>query len=106
MIEVSNTLKYLEIDCQTTDVRRMGSYQQERMRTIVFNVANPWNKTDFTMIKKEHDKPVYVSRELAATEAKIEALALKKREELIDDGRRDSLRTRDLEKFTPPRNWN
>ena len=42
-------------------------------------------KTDFTIVKKEHDKPVYVSRELIATEAKIEALALKKREELIDN---------------------
>ena len=99
MSEVKAMLNFLEIDCEITELRRIGQ-QGNRNRTLVFKVANRWHRSLILLSVaklKNYSQQLFVSRELNATEAKLEMEILKKRKEIIENGtNRTHIRIRDL----------
>ena len=103
MKEISNLMTFLLIQCEITEIKRIGPYQEGRAWTIVFTVAIKFHRRLIllTISKlKEYDKLVFVSKELNAEEAKQECLILKKRREKIEARiLRKELKIRDLKLY-------
>ena len=100
MEEISDLMPFLSIECEITEIKRIGPYQEGRARTIVFTVANKFNRRLILLSiskLKEYNKLVFVIKEINAQEAKQERLIHKKRRELIEAGiLRKELKTSDL----------
>ena len=101
--EISDLMTFLSIECEITEIKRIGPYQEGRVRTIVFRVANKFHRRLILLFisnLKEYDKLVFVSEELNAEEAKQERLILKKRREMIKAViLRKELKIRDLKLY-------
>ena len=103
MSEVKAMLNLLEIDCESTELQRLGQQQVNHKRTLVFKVANQWHRNLILLSVaklKNYRQQLFVSRELNATEAKLEMEILKKRKEIIENGtNRTHIRIRDLKLY-------
>ena len=101
--EISDLITFLSIECEITEIKRIGPYQEGKARTIVFTVANKFHRRLILLSiskLKEYDKLVFVSKEINAEEAKQERLILKKRREMIEAGiLRKGLKIRDLKLY-------
>ena len=93
MEEVNKVFGFLNVDCEISDLRRLGSYEEAKTsgknRTIIVDLANPWQKRIIflSLYKlKDYGKPVYISRELNPDEITIENELLKQRRDLINKG--------------------
>ena len=89
MKEISDLMTFLSTECEITETKRIGPYQEGRARTIVFTVANKFHRRLILLSIskfKEYNKIVILSRELNAEEAKQERLILRKRREIIEAG--------------------
>ena len=104
MHEIKEMLNHMELECDITEVRRIGQQQQDRKRTVIFEVSNPWQRrlilNSTTKLKSYNGRQLYVSKELSQVEAKLEMELLKKRKERIDAGtQRNMIRIRDLKLY-------
>ena len=103
MKEISDLMTFLSMECEITEIKRIGPYQEGRARTIVFTVANKFHRRLILLSigkLKEYDKLIFVSKELNAEEAKQERLILKKRREKVEAGiLRKELKIRDLKLY-------
>ena len=103
MKAISDMWRFLSIECEITEIKRIGPYQEVRARTIVFTVANKLHRRPILLSiskLKEYDKLVFVSKVLYAEEAKRERLILKKRREMIEAViLRKELKIRDLKLY-------
>ena len=108
MSGVKAMLNFLEIDCEITELRRIGQQQVNRNRTLAFKVANKWHRNLILLSVaklKNYSQQLFVSRELNATEAKLEMEILKRRKEIIENGtNRTHIRIRDLKLYEKMRN--
>ena len=93
MEEVNKVFGFLNVDCEISDLRRLGSYEEAKTsgknRPIIVDLANPWQKRIIflSLYKlKGYGKPVYISRELNPDEITIENELLKQRRDLINKG--------------------
>ena len=80
--EVKALLNLLEIDCEIAELRRVGQQQVNRNRTLVFKTANNWHRNLILLSVaklKNYSQQLFVSRDLSATEAKLEMYNLKSR---------------------------
>ena len=103
MKEISDLMTFSSIECEITEIKRIGPYQEGRARTIVFTFANKFHRRLILLSiskLKEYNKLIFVSKELNAEEAKQERLILKKRREMIEAGiLRKELKIRDLKLY-------
>ena len=79
--EVKAMLNFLEIDCEITELRRIGPQQVNRNRTLVFKAAKKWHRNLILLSVtklKNYSQQLFVSRELNATKAKLQMEILKK----------------------------
>ena len=89
MSEVKAMVNFLEIDCEITELQRIGPQQVNRNRTLVFEFAKKWHRNLilFSVAKLKHySQQLFVSRELNATQSKLEMEILKSRKEIIENG--------------------
>ena len=87
--EIENILKFLNVDSNIKDCRRIGTYNENKDRTIIVKLSNDWNrKLLFLSLGKmrNYDKKVYLSRELSKEEQLLENDLLEKRREYIGSG--------------------
>ena len=100
LAEVNKIFAHFGLQCEATDVRRLGKYDPARPRTIIANVEKPCDRRRILLsLPKLKDYPVklFISRELNEKEYALENLLLKKRREMITNGKDSScLRIRDL----------
>ena len=103
-------LEFMSIDCEITEMQRIGPYQENRTRTIVFTVANRFHKRLILLSiakLKEYDKKLCVSKELSSGDAKLERQLLKKRKKMLEsnEATRRDLRFRDLKLYQISNEW-
>ena len=100
LAEVNKIFAHFGLQCEATDVRRLGKYDPARPRTIIANVEKPCDRRRILLsLPKLKDYPVklFISRELNEKEYALENLLLKKRREMITNVKDSScLRIRDL----------
>ena len=104
MHEIKEMLNHMELECDITEVRRIGQQQRDRKRTVIFEVSNPWQRrlilNSTTKLKSYNGRELNVSKELSQVEAKLEMELLKKRKERIDAGtQQNMIRIRDLKLY-------
>ena len=103
MSEVKAMLNFLELDCEITELRKIGQQQVNRNRTLVFKVANKWHRNLILLSDaklKNYSQQLFVSRELNATEAKCEMKNLTRRKDMIENWtNRTHIRIRDLKLY-------
>ena len=81
--EIENVLKFLNVDSNIEDCRRIGTYNQNKDRTIIVKLSNDWNRKLLLLSLgklRNYDKKVYLSRELSKEEQLMENDLLKKDE--------------------------
>ena len=81
--ENENVLKFLNVDSNIEDCRRIGTYNQNKDRTIIVKLSNDWNRKLLLLSLgklRNYDKKVYLSRELSNEELLLENDLLKKDE--------------------------
>ena len=87
--EIENLLKFLKVDSNIEDCRRIGTYNENKDRTIIVKLSNDWNRKLLLLSLgrlRNYDKKVYLSRELPKEEQLLEKDLLKKRREYIESG--------------------
>ena len=87
---VLSLLNHLDVKAKLKDVRRVGKFVENKHRTIIFYVENPWDKrlilASLSKLKTyDSSKKLSVSQELTENELKAE-IALKKRYGLMQAG--------------------
>ena len=97
--ELKAMLHFLEKDCEITEIRRIGQ-QVNRNRTLVIKVAKKSHR-NFILLPvaklKIYSQQLFVSRQLNATETKLEMEILKKSKVVIQNGTiRTHIEIRDL----------
>ena len=66
--EIENILKFLNIDSNIEDCRRIWTYNENKDRTIIVKLSNDWNRKLLLLSLgklRNYDKKVYLSRELS-----------------------------------------
>ena len=103
--KVEKILDFLDIQCNITDIKRLGKFSNEKTtpRALLVEVDNAWSRrrilASLGKLKnfKLEDKSIFISPDLSPVEQKLENDALIKRRELINANvDRNSLRIRDF----------
>ena len=96
-------LIFLQLDCEITELRRIGQQQVNRIRTLVIKVARKWHR-NLSLLSaaklKNYSQQLFVSRQLNAKEAKLEMEILGRRKEITQNGtNRTHIIIRDLKLY-------
>ena len=66
--KVKEILAHMDIDCSMDDVKRVGTYKNEKTRTIIAKFTSEHHRR-FVLLSAHklatYDKPIFVSRELS-----------------------------------------
>ena len=87
--EIENLPKFINVDSNIKDCRRIGTYNEIKDRTIIVKLSNDCNRKLLLLSLgklRKYDKKVYLSRELSKEEQLLENDLLKKRREYIESG--------------------
>ena len=87
--ELQSILKFLKLDCQITDCRRMGIFKDGRHRTFLATMPCMYDKRILLLSLsrlKRYNKTVYISKDYSLQEKEQLNNCLKKRKDLIDAG--------------------
>ena len=87
--EIEKLLKFLNVDSNIEDCRRIGTYNESKERTIIVKLSNDWNRKLLLLSLGKlwnYDKKVYLSRELSKEEQLLENDLLNNRQENIEWG--------------------
>ena len=87
VLKVKEILAHMDIDCPMDDVKRVGTYENEKTRTIIAKFSSEHHRRLVLLSAHKlatYDKPIFVSRELSPDEKKLENALLIKRRYLID----------------------
>ena len=87
--EIQSILKFLKLDCQIPDCRRMGAFKDGRHRTILATIPCMYDKRILLLSLsrlKRYSKTVYISKDYSLQEEEQLNNCLKKRKDLIDAG--------------------
>ena len=79
--EIENILKFLNVDSNIEDCRRIGTYNENKDRTVLVKLSNDWNRKLLLLSLgklRNYDKKVYLSRELSKEEQLLGTIYLKK----------------------------
>ena len=85
--EIQSILKFLKLDCQITDCRRMGTFKDGRHRNILATKPCMYDKCILLLSLsrlKRYSKTVYISKDYSLQEEEQLNNCLKKRKDLID----------------------
>ena len=80
MCEISRMLNFISIESQVTEVKRIGPYQEGKIRTIVFTVAIKLHRQLILLSiskLKDFDILLFVNKKHNAEEAKLERSMLR-----------------------------
>ena len=98
-IEVQNVLEHIIIEAAISNATRLGKYDTNKTRTILFKVPNPYQRRMILLSArklKPYGRPVFLSRQLSQEEAERENLVLIRRRVLLQQrANPTSLRIRD-----------
>ena len=87
--EVQKILAHLNVSTEINDIIRLGKYDENKTRTILIKIPNPWQRRKILLSARElktFDTPIFLSRQLSREEAELENIALKRRREMIQGG--------------------
>ena len=87
--EIQSILKFLKLDCQITDCRRMGAFKDGRHCSILATMPCMYDKSILLLSLsrlKRYCKTVYISKDYSLQEEEQLNNCLKKRKDLIDAG--------------------
>ena len=79
--DIENILKFLNADSNIEDFRRIGTYSENKDKTIIVKLSNDWNRKLLLLSLgklRNYDKKVYLSRELPKEEQLLENNLFKK----------------------------
>ena len=88
-MEVQKVLTHLNVSTEINDIIRLGKYDENKTRTILIKIPNPWQRRKILLSARElktFDTPIFLSRQLTREEADLENKALKRRREMIQEG--------------------
>ena len=88
-MEVQKVLTHLNVSTEINDIIRLGKYNENKTRTILIKIPNPWQRRKILLSARElktFDTPIFISRQLTREEADLENKALKRRREMIQEG--------------------
>ena len=83
--EIENILKFLNVDSNIEDCRRIGTYNENKDRTIMVKLSNDWNGKLLVLSLgklRNYDKKVYLSRNYQKKNNCLKRIYLKKDEKL------------------------
>ena len=87
--EVQKILTHLNMSTEINDIIRLGKYDENKTRTILIKIPNPWQRRKILLSARElkaFDTPIFLSRQLSREDADLENKALKRRQEIIQEG--------------------
>ena len=88
-MKVQKVLTHLNVSTEINDIIRLGKYDENKTRTILIKIPNPWQRRKIFLSAREFktfDTPILLSRQLTCEEADLENKALKRRREMIQEG--------------------
>ena len=87
--EIEKILRFLNVDSNIEDCRRIGTYNENKDRRIIVKLSNDWNRKLLLLSLGKlwnYDKKVYLSRELSKEEQLLENDLPNNRQEKIESG--------------------
>ena len=77
--EVQQILTHINVSTEINDIIRHGKYDENKTRTILIKIPNPWQRREILLYARElktFDAPIFPSLQLSRDEADLENKAL------------------------------